>query len=154
MPVNFLQKQEGPQAHVLRSREGTGWRAKVSKISGDFDEYQKQRRTAKCAAVLCGTRLAASEDFCGKADVARCKFSGRTAKTATRASRSLHAEAMGKRRTRRSAAYSAAAARIWLKLCNYGAEAPKVRQKLTDGPLGQMSDQGRGPPSEPGTIRF
>jgi hypothetical protein len=79
-----------------RARELDGVRksAKYQAISMSIKNSEEQRRTAKRTAVFCGIQLAASEDFCGKADVARCKFSGRTAETSTRTSRSLHAAAM------------------------------------------------------------
>jgi hypothetical protein len=76
-----------------RARELDGLRrsAKYQAISMSIENSEEQRKTAKRAAVFCGTQLATREKFCGKADVARCKFSGRTVKTARSVNYTLYA---------------------------------------------------------------
>ena len=66
-------------------------------LSSDFDEYQnseEQRKTEKRAALFRGPRLPPSQDFSGERGDARCKFLGRTAKTAAEPVTLLHVETM------------------------------------------------------------
>jgi hypothetical protein len=80
----FSAKTGGP------ARPISGGSAKTVKywaISMNINNSEEQRETASHPAVISTRRPLKPQDFCGERGGARCKFPGRTAKTAAMAAR-------------------------------------------------------------------
>src|SRR5215472_4779331 len=80
----FFAGRACPQARISAENEAT--------LAVNF--WEEQRKTEKRAALFRGPRLPPSQDFSGERGDARCKFLGRTAKTAAEPVTLLHVETM------------------------------------------------------------